>query len=180
MTAVRDGRLTEERLAEAAARVTTVGEWTVDRRDTKIDRAVGAAVAARALRLEGDTHPAGPVLVVECVPERMMAADPMRRGLGDIVVERDPRSSALKLEDTADVLSIVRTAAVPFSCSATLTACVGAGVAERLIALRPDTVVVDVGYPGWRPAAAAGYVTTFGAGRVNLEAAAEVLLGGSL
>jgi beta-N-acetylhexosaminidase len=50
-------------------------------------------------------------------------------------------------------------------------------LAEELVAVRPDAVVVDVGYPGWRPVRAAGYVTTFGAGRANLIAAAELLLG---
>jgi beta-N-acetylhexosaminidase len=49
--------------------------------------------------------------------------------------------------------------------------------AERLVTSAPDAVVVETGVPVWRPAGAAGYVATQGAGRVNLEAAVERLLG---
>ena len=39
----------------------------------------------------------------------------------------------------------------------------------------PGTVVVETGLPEWRPPAARGWIATYGAGRANLEAAAEVL-----
>jgi hypothetical protein len=39
----------------------------------------------------------------------------------------------------------------------------------------PGAVVVETGVPEWRPAAARGWVATYGAGRVNLEAAAGLL-----
>jgi beta-N-acetylhexosaminidase len=48
---------------------------------------------------------------------------------------------------------------------------------ERLLAAHPDAVVVETGLPLWRPPAARAYVATNGAGRVNLEAAAERLRG---
>ena len=44
---------------------------------------------------------------------------------------------------------------------------------ERLLAGHPDAVVVETGLPLWRPEGAAGYVATYGAGLVNLQAAAE-------
>jgi beta-N-acetylhexosaminidase len=47
-------------------------------------------------------------------------------------------------------------------------------VAE-LTALRSDVVVVEMGLPAWRPAAAATFVATYGAGRSNGQAAAELL-----
>jgi beta-N-acetylhexosaminidase len=178
VAAVRGGRLDEERLAEAAGRVARTGAWTVEAERLSADRTVGRKGASRALRLEGDTHLHEPVLVVECVPERMMAADPLRRGLGAILVERDPRSAAVRLAGDADVDEIAGNGRRPV-----LVVRDPArhewerGVAARLVALRPDTIVVDVGYPGWRLSTAAGYVTTYGAGRVNLEAAADALLG---
>jgi beta-N-acetylhexosaminidase len=38
-----------------------------------------------------------------------------------------------------------------------------------------DAVVVETGVPVWRPPESRAYVATFGAGRANLEAVAEVL-----
>ena len=47
---------------------------------------------------------------------------------------------------------------------------------ERLLAARPDAVLVEMGLPGRRPASAAAYVATHGASRVSGIAAAEALL----
>jgi beta-N-acetylhexosaminidase len=44
----------------------------------------------------------------------------------------------------------------------------------RLLAARPDAVVVETGLPVWRPPAG-GYVATYGAARTSGQAAAEVL-----
>jgi hypothetical protein len=44
-----------------------------------------------------------------------------------------------------------------------------------MVARTSDVVVVEVGLPLWRPADAAGYVATCGAGRASLTAAAELL-----
>jgi beta-N-acetylhexosaminidase len=44
-----------------------------------------------------------------------------------------------------------------------------------VLAERPDAIVVEMGLPVWRPPAQAAYVATWGAARVNAQAAAEVL-----
>jgi beta-N-acetylhexosaminidase len=49
--------------------------------------------------------------------------------------------------------------------------------AAELLSKHPDAVVVETGLPRWRPAAARGFIATHGAGRANLEAAAEVIRG---
>ena len=49
-------------------------------------------------------------------------------------------------------------------------------VAESL----PDAIVVETGLPLWRPSRCRAYVATYGAGRVNLEAAAELLASRSI
>lgn len=46
--------------------------------------------------------------------------------------------------------------------------------AHALLEAAPDAVVVEVGLPVWRPNGG-NYVATHGRGRVNLEAAAEIL-----
>ena len=47
----------------------------------------------------------------------------------------------------------------------------------RVLARRPDAVVVGTGTVHDRPLAGASYLGTRGAGRANLESAADVLLG---
>ena len=46
---------------------------------------------------------------------------------------------------------------------------------EELLARAADAVVVELGLAYWRPSGAIAYVATNGAGRVNVEAAAERL-----
>ena len=50
-------------------------------------------------------------------------------------------------------------------------------LAEQISSARPDTIIVDVGYPDWRPSGTGAHLTTYGAGRANLIAAAELLVG---
>ncbi len=45
---------------------------------------------------------------------------------------------------------------------------------RRLLAARPDAIVVEMGLPVWRPPAG-GYVATYGAARTSGQAAAEML-----
>ena len=47
---------------------------------------------------------------------------------------------------------------------------------EQLLALSEDAIVLEVGIPHWRPSRATAYLATYGAARVNLEAAAELLV----
>jgi beta-N-acetylhexosaminidase len=52
-----------------------------------------------------------------------------------------------------------------------------AALTEAVLAQRPDAILVEMGLPACRPAAAAAYLATHGASRVSGIAAAEVLLG---
>ena len=47
-------------------------------------------------------------------------------------------------------------------------------VISALLAARPDTTVVEMGLPIWRPEGVT-YVATYGAARANAQAAAELL-----
>ena len=46
---------------------------------------------------------------------------------------------------------------------------------EALVAARPDTVIVEMGLPVWRPRHPGAYVATYGAARANAAAALELL-----
>ena len=182
--AVGDGRLSEERLAEAAERVEAAGAWSRRQREAAVpEPAVGLAAARRALQTEGDVRLTRSALVVECVPQSTMAADPARHGLSGILRELDPRTESLRLDEAVEDVG-----ALAASASGRQVVLVlrdpqrhewERSLAERLLALCPGAVVVDVGYPDWRPEGAAGRLTTFGASRACLVAAAERLTGRS-
>ena len=170
--AVRAGRLPEDRLAEAAARVEAVGRWTASTPCNSLLRGedVGLAAARRAVRAEGVVALASAPLVVELVPEANLAAGVHAHGLADAL----PGAAAVRLhawpaelpDDPRPLVVVLRDAARhPWQQAA----------AEALVARRPDAVVVETGLPGRPPRGAAGYVATFGAGAVNLRAAAELL-----
>jgi beta-N-acetylhexosaminidase len=46
---------------------------------------------------------------------------------------------------------------------------------EALVAARPDTVIVEMGLPVWRPRHDGAYIATYGAARANATAALELL-----
>jgi beta-N-acetylhexosaminidase len=178
--AVRSSRISEERLVAAAARVERVsGELSPDSA-AGVDHAVGRTAARRALRIEGDARIDGPVLVVELVPEFGMAAGRLSQLPGqwfqavvpDAEVRRfDAETFDPGLErDGRGLVVIVRDAhRHEWERAAT----------EALTARAMDAIVVEIGLPQWRPPAAAAYVATYGAARVNVEAAAEALYSGS-
>jgi beta-N-acetylhexosaminidase len=47
--------------------------------------------------------------------------------------------------------------------------------AREALAVRPDTVLVETGLPGWRPEGASAWIVTLGGARVNLEAAVTLI-----
>jgi len=161
--AVRAGRLPEERLADAAARVERAGRWTSS-------AGVGLDAARRAVRVEGNVELRGPALVVELVPEVTIAAGPAGHTFGEILAARRPGTEHFVIHHPTELprgnrqLVVVIRDAHRHEWER--------GVAQGLAA---GAVVVDVGVPVWRPDGAAGTVTTFGAGRANLLAAAERL-----
>jgi beta-N-acetylhexosaminidase len=163
--AVRSGRLAEERVLDAAARVAETAAWASSPKPQR-DREVGLEAARRALRVEGDPAGGDDPVVVEHWPEPTIAAGQARHGLGELLGAETIR---LREGDPPPLLDPGRPTIVvlrdahrhPWQ-----RGLVGRGA-----------VVVETGLPEWRPPEARAFVATFGAGRVNLEAAAELLRG---
>jgi beta-N-acetylhexosaminidase len=127
---------------------------------------VGLEAARRALRAEGAVELTRPPLVVELRPEPSIAAGPARHSLGDVLGAQTVSLTEALAHGERQIVFVLRDAhRHEWERDA----------AEQLLAAAPDAVVVETGMPLWRPSRAAGYVATNGAGRVNLEAAAEVL-----
>ena len=162
VAAVREGRLAEERVREAAARVAATGAWAASPKPHD-DHAAGLEAARRALRVQGDPTLSGKPIVVELRPEASIAAGEARHGLGRILgaetFQIRKGQPLPPLDDLGRVVLVVR----------------DAHRHEWQRDLVPaGTVVVETGLPDWRPSGARAWVATYGAGRVNLQATAEL------
>ncbi|MGS2590328.1 glycoside hydrolase family 3 protein [Streptomyces hebeiensis] len=206
VAAVRGGDLPEERLADAAARVRALADWTLRARGASGPGAagpegspsgpgIGLVAARRALRVTGSAGPlteapyvavlapVANIAVGDETPwgvaaelERLLpgtetgsysggdgaAADPER--------ETDPDALAARVLGAAGerpVVAVVRDLHRHAWMSRVL---------DRLLAGRPDTVVVEMGLNGAGPRGAL-HIATHGAARVCGRAAAEVIAG---
>ena len=179
--AVRAGRLSAERLEQAAERnaASFVPRPGVADHPASL-REIGMDAARRALRVEGPVATSGPLLVVELAAPLSVAAGLAWHDLGSILAQRGADAAAISVGSaTGDLVELV--AAHPGRRPILVVRDPERHgwqreLADAFVAARPDAVVVDVGYPGWRPASAGlPILTTFGAGRANLVAAAERL-----
>jgi beta-N-acetylhexosaminidase len=170
--AVRSGRLSADRVAEAAGRISRAAQRAPNQ--IPPDRAIGVVAARRALRIGGDVALRSPPLVVELQPEPSIAAGPGGHGLGAAISRRLPDTDVIVLKDGSEpfeppddrpLVLVVRDAARHEWQQSVAMA----------FARRPDAVVVETGLAGWLPKGLSRWIETSGAGRVNLEAAAEVL-----
>ncbi|MEZ0072392.1 glycoside hydrolase family 3 protein [Planotetraspora sp. GP83] len=188
--AVAEGKLTEDRLAEAAVRVRALASWQAGAADAAGSREIGLAAARRAVRVT--RHPgAAAVLplaaaphVVELAPETNLAIDKgMPWGTGEPLSKLLPGTTVTRLRepeamdgapdralgDAADrpLVIVVRDAhRHPWQMH----------VLERMLSVRPDGVVVEMGLPG-RTDLGAVHIATHGSARVCGQAAAEILTG---
>ena len=177
---VRSSRLPEERLVEAANRVASVARWASARHGGgRVDPDAGRTAARRALRCEGDARVARPALVVELEPEVGMAAGRLSQLPGewfqavvpDAEVQRfdeETFDSAIALDGRQLVVIVRDPHRYPWERAAI----------DALTAQTDDAIVIEIGLPYWRPEGAATFVATYGAARVNVEAAAEWLYSG--
>jgi beta-N-acetylhexosaminidase len=184
--AVRIGDLPEQRLAEAAARVRELAEWTATAAEPQRapDFEVGLTAARRALRVtrtDGYVPIKAPPYVAAFTPVANIAvgdvtpwgiAADLERLLPGTVTgsfrEEDAlTANVLRLAADRRIVAVVRDVhRYPWMAEA-----LGA-----LIAARPDTVVVEMGVPQAMPSGAL-HIATHGAARVCGQAAAEVIAG---
>ncbi|CAM5371640.1 glycoside hydrolase family 3 protein [Streptomyces griseomycini] len=189
VAAVRSGELPEERLADAAARVRALADWTTRARRSPApaaasDPEIGLTAARRAVtvtRTRPAAPPTGPVHVATFNPGANIAVgDETPWGVG-AELERllpgtttgfftgpDAGEEALKAADGRRVVAVVRDEhRHPWMRTAL----------DTLLAADPDTVVVEMGVPQSSPRGAL-HIATHGAARVCGVAAAEAVVAG--
>lgn len=179
VAAVRDGRLTEERLVEAAARNAFLGTTSPSERRHGHDVELGLDAARRALLVEGRLPGAG-ALVVQLEPPATMAVGDVPWGLSPHL----PDVRSLRFQEAGPVATVDALLAeaagrpVVIVSRDTHRHPWAREVVELLSRQHPAVVLVEMGWPAaWRPAGAAAYVASYGAARANGRAVAEVLTG---
>jgi beta-N-acetylhexosaminidase len=174
--AVGEGRLSADRLEEANARVDRLRDWfAAPRRDATESTVIGLDAARRAVSLTGSATPLIDPFVVEIDTPPTIAVGDVPWGVApwlpdaEVVRVKPGEADPGALLDGArgrSLIVVVKDAhRYPQS----------QALISTLLASRPDTVVVEMGLPVWRPDAAA-YIATYGAARANAQAAMELLL----
>jgi beta-N-acetylhexosaminidase len=178
--AVRSGRLERARVEEAVERVLLNREW-VSRpsRAERADADVGIDAARRALSVNGHPQLSRTPLVVELAPEPSIAAGPMP-GASEWLSRALPGAETVRLGEEAQPDRVPRDRQLVLVLRDAHRHPWQRKIAEALLEKSRDPIVIEVGVPYWRPGGDAAYLATHGAGRVNLEAAAEAVLGSNI
>jgi beta-N-acetylhexosaminidase len=179
--AVRSGRLDGGRLAQAAERVRLNGAWASHPpRGDRVGSEVGLDAARRAIRCQGNPLLTRPPLVVELAPEPSIAAGSLREGPADWFRRALPEAEVVQLvgwpasfpiDDRGRQRVILVRDAHRHSWER--------AAVDALLAGADDAILIETGLPLWRPDVPRAYVATYGAGRVNVEAAIERLYSGA-
>ncbi|MET7334110.1 glycoside hydrolase family 3 N-terminal domain-containing protein [Nonomuraea sp. NPDC005650] len=189
-TAVTQGLLPEERLADAARRVRELASWAVSSgSQTSGDGAVGLTAARRAIRItRRSTAPVLPLTsaasVVELAPEMNLAIDKHTPwGVGEPLTRLLPGTAVMRLtvgDSTGSELERLLAEAAGRPLVVVVRDVHRHAWQEQalrhLLSARPDTVVVEMGLPE-RSDLGAVHLATYGSARVCGQAAAEVLTG---
>ncbi|MDJ0462161.1 glycoside hydrolase family 3 protein [Streptomyces sp. H27-C3] len=201
VAAVHSGELPEERLADAAERVRSLARWTQHSRGIAergpdagslagdafapgSAAGIGLVAARRALRVTRSDERFTPVgeapYVAAFTPEANIAVgDETPWGLAAELARLLPGTETGTYGSESEAGSVLRAAG-----DRRVVAVVRdvhrhawmAGALDALLAVRPDTVVVEMGVPEAPPRGAL-YIATHGAARVCGRAAAEVVAG---
>ncbi|MEV0586048.1 glycoside hydrolase family 3 protein [Nonomuraea sp. NPDC050310] len=171
--AVGDGRLPLARLEQAAARVGELRAWFGSSADPAGDAGIGLDAARRAVRLSGETAPLVDPLVIEVDTPPTIAVGDVPWGLAL------PEAETVRIKpadaDADELLGRAADRSLVVVVKDAHRYADSRALVSELVAARPDTTVIEMGLPIWRPQSAA-YIATYGAALANAQAARELLL----
>jgi len=182
VVAVREGRLGEARLADAARRIDALAAWRSEQHQAgEVHRELGLEAARRAVTAENLQPIGDDVAVLRLSSTPSQAAGVVPWGLASALRDLGLRVTAVDVDhEPADIAGLISKAG---SGSLILVARNlhrhpwQVSTVEAVLAKRPEAIVVEMGLPACRPEGARAYVATRGAARVCGIAAAEVLAG---
>jgi beta-N-acetylhexosaminidase len=158
---------------------------------------VGLAVARRAVRISGPGPVLSRPLIIEIEPRENIAAGRFGWGLGrwapadgirrvgaggpDGATSAEATSAGAAADaavedlDAADILAAAAGRSLVVVVRDAHRDPDTRSLIGALLAARPDTVLVEMGLPLWRPPEGTSYLATYGASRASARAAAELL-----
>jgi beta-N-acetylhexosaminidase len=161
--AVVEGRLTEQRLREAASRVDALATWRTSQGTPSVQPTdIGLVAARRAILADGPVHVADTAVVLRLGSPPSKAAGEVPWGIAPELTARGVSVG----ENGQSLVVVVRDLHRHPDQRVQV---------EELLSRRPDIVVVEMGVPACRPQGARAYVATYGSSRVCAIAAAEVM-----
>ncbi|MGH3359693.1 MAG: glycoside hydrolase family 3 protein [Nocardioidaceae bacterium] len=177
LRAVDDGRLSVERVAEAAGRLDDLSEWTRRRlRSLPPHPArIGLDAARRSLQVDGDVRLTGDPLLLAHQAGSIAAGD-VRFPIERFLREARPRTTYRQVTGPADTAAAM--SAHPDLVPVVVTdGLAGTQVVDAVREVAPNAPVVHTGPAGTAPDVAAPLIRTWGGGAASARAAAERLLG---
>ncbi|MEU6408549.1 glycoside hydrolase family 3 N-terminal domain-containing protein [Microbispora sp. NPDC046933] len=175
--AVAEGRLTAQRLEEAAARVERLRDWfgaSHERGEAAESDVVGLDAARRAVSLTGSAGPLVDPFVVEIDTPPTIAVGEVPWGIAPWLPQAEIVRVKPEEADAGALLGRSRDRSLILVVKDAHRHARSRDLVSALLAARPDAVVVEMGLPIWRPDAGA-YIATYGAARANAQAAVELL-----
>lgn len=179
--AIRDGSLDVKVLEAAAARVEKLRAWALPRAGAPINQSSGLIAARRAVRSTGDVTLPGPATVVNVSAPANLAVGEAHWSVAEQLRVFGLASAELAVTEEGPAVAEI------------LAATAGRPVAlvvrdayrrpwqrdwvSAFLAARPDAVLVAIGMPDDAELTSGPSIRTFGAGRVNTQAAAESMAG---
>ncbi|MBT2229625.1 glycoside hydrolase family 3 protein [Nonomuraea sp. NEAU-A123] len=175
VAAVRDGRLPAARLEEAAARLAALRAWFGSAASPSVEQnGVGLHAARRAVRLTGAMEPLVEPLVIEVDTPPTIAVGDVPWGVGPWL----PQAEIIRVKPADADVPVLLAKATDRSLVVVVKDAhrneASRELVSALVTARPDTTVIEMGLPIWRPDSAA-YIATYGAARANAQAAIELL-----
>ena len=170
VAAVERGRIAEDRLVEAAARVDALAAWRKGRGGrTHVSNEVGLVAARRAMRSDGTVSVGDEAVVIRFDANESIAAGDVPWGVAAALAARGVAVTAARNADGAQGKSLVLVVRDLHRLPEQRQ------VIEALLARRSDAILVEMGLPVCRPSGARNYIATSGSARVCAEAAAELM-----
>ena len=161
--AVKNDRLSEGRLRQAATRVDELAAWRANQKPAAIEPSdIGLVAARRALTSDGPVRVGDYAQVVQLGSTPSMAAGNVPWGVAAELAARGVRIDEAGKSLVVVVRDLHRH---PEQLRQV----------DALLARRPDAVLVEMGVPVCRPRGARAYIATRGSSRVSAMAAAEVM-----
>jgi beta-N-acetylhexosaminidase len=172
-SALRTGAVPAARVEESAARVRALGAWAQASPASAAEPALGAEAARRGLLVDAKVPLADLPYVIDAGGRLSGVLDDAAATLLGVLRSRAPGVDGARVTGApGDLDALIAPAG-----TRPLVVAVSDAQRRGVLARRPDTLVVGTGTVHDASLAGGNYLGTRGAGRANLEAAADVLLG---